>query len=211
MKRLSSTRQPFLIFVKLDFGMKIIQPSDYITTFWEGGSTKQLYNYPENSNFKLRDFGFRISLASVEVETSEFTNFQNFQRILIPLTGENIQLNFEKNDENTSELTVNPYEIVRFDGGWKTKSKGVYKDFNCIFSNHWIADVEVIENSTMKKEVTLLSNQWGLFFSVVGEFKVMDQLVKGHELGVVNQEEKKVRIESISNNGVLIVIRLKEK
>ena len=50
-----------------------ISRKDATTSNWSGGSTTEFYIYPPQSSYSQRDFAIRISSATVDVESSEFT------------------------------------------------------------------------------------------------------------------------------------------
>jgi uncharacterized protein len=108
--------------------MKHILNSEQIVSNWSGGSTKQIYIYPENASLAERDFDFRISSAKVDIESSNFTKFEGYQRILMVLQGE-LQINHE--GHHTRHLKT--FEQDTFSGSWETNSKGKVVDFNLIF------------------------------------------------------------------------------
>ena len=62
--------------------------SEHKTSSWSGGKTTELFIYPQNAIYSERDFDFRISTATVEVEESEFTLLPSYHRILFVLEGE---------------------------------------------------------------------------------------------------------------------------
>ena len=106
---------------------KFIQ-KNYTTSKWSGGTTTQLYIYPENTDFTSRQFDFRISTASIDVETSDFTSLKGFERKLLVLSGE-MEL---KHVEHHSKKLL-PFEQDFFLGEWQTKSRGKAVDFNVIY------------------------------------------------------------------------------
>ena len=59
---------------------QIVKKENQTTANWAGGTTTELFIYPENTSFVNRDFDFRISTATVEVEASTFTIFNNLNR-----------------------------------------------------------------------------------------------------------------------------------
>lgn len=69
--------------------MRIIHlhPEDFKTTRWSGGTTTELYLYPEDGDYARRDFKFRISSATVELEESDFTPLPGVERFITPLEG----------------------------------------------------------------------------------------------------------------------------
>ncbi len=69
--------------------MKIqhLTKKDYKTSTWSGGTTTELFLYPESGDYARRDFLFRISSATVDLEESDFTRLPGVQRYITPLQG----------------------------------------------------------------------------------------------------------------------------
>ena len=65
----------------------IYKDGDFKTTEWSGGSTTELFIYPPTSNYESRNFDFRISSATVEIEQSNFTKLPEISRQLMVLKG----------------------------------------------------------------------------------------------------------------------------
>lgn len=66
---------------------KIIKQEDFITSKWAGGETTQLHIYPEDAVFSDRDFLWRISSATFTSTESSFSDFNGYQRYILPLEG----------------------------------------------------------------------------------------------------------------------------
>lgn len=98
------------------------------STHWSGGTTTQLYIYPEKADFTSRQFDFRISTAVIDVETSDFTSLEGFERKLLVLNG---NLELEHAEYHSKKLA--PFEQDCFLGEWQTKSRGKAVDFNVIY------------------------------------------------------------------------------
>ena len=98
---------------------------DYITSIWSGGSTTQLFLWPPQGNYNERDFLFRISSATVETETSTFTELPGIGRYITPLQG---GLTLQHKGHHT--VTLQPLQIDSFSGNWQTTSIGKARDFN---------------------------------------------------------------------------------
>lgn len=111
---------------------EIVEPGRQATTAWAGGKTTELYIYPRDTLYADRQFGFRVSSATVELEQSEFTPLPGFTRHIMPLRG---QMRLEHEGHHTRALT--PYEVDVFDGGWRTLSRGKCTDFNLMFGSRW--------------------------------------------------------------------------
>lgn len=102
-----------------------LTPSDYITTKWSGGLTTQLGIAPASAVYADRDFLWRLSSATVEDAESDFTALPDYERLISTLEG-----TIELNHNGGEKLTLNPYEVHRFDGGDNTHSWGRCRDFN---------------------------------------------------------------------------------
>lgn len=101
-----------------------IAPEEYTASRWSGGTTTQIAIAPAGAVYAERDFLWRASSATVELETSDFTSLPDYERFLSTLRG-TIRLT---HGEETLEL--NPGSVHRFDGGAPTRSEGACTDFN---------------------------------------------------------------------------------
>ncbi|NME35571.1 HutD family protein, partial [Fusobacterium sp. FSA-380-WT-3A] len=93
--------------------IKILKEKDRVINNWSGGVTKQLYIYPEASTYQERNFKFRISIATTELENSTFTKLENTHRIISILDGR-----MELEHKNHHNITLEKYQIDRFEGDW---------------------------------------------------------------------------------------------
>jgi len=105
--------------------INIIQPDEMPTNVWAGGTTTQLYIHPSEASYARRDFDYRLSSATVEVEMSEFTKLPGFSRKLMILDG-SLQLIHE----NHHSVLLNKFDQDAFEGDWNTTSIGFCTDFN---------------------------------------------------------------------------------
>ena len=102
-----------------------ITPSDFVTSQWSGGATHQLAIAPAGAVYADRDFLWRISSATVDLEESVFTALPDYDRYIATLKG-----SIRVSHDGGEELTLVPYAIHRFDGGADTQSWGRCVDFN---------------------------------------------------------------------------------
>lgn len=109
--------------------MYILPASSQRTTNWTGGTTTQLFIYPQGASYAERNFLFRISTATIETETSTFTSLPGFQRILMILTG---ALVINHKDHYTKTLLA--FDTDSFDGAWETTAIGKVTDFNLMMA-----------------------------------------------------------------------------
>ncbi|MFT9077065.1 HutD family protein [Ethanoligenens sp.] len=100
-------------------------PEDCHVSVWSGGSTTELAIFPPDAIYAERNFQWRLSSATVEVERSVFTRLPGVRRWLMPLNG-----TVELHHGGNQPVRVRPYESDVFDGGEDTVSTGCCRDFN---------------------------------------------------------------------------------
>lgn len=98
---------------------------DYSVSKWMGGKTKELAIFPPGSKYLDRDFIWRLSSATVELEESDFSKLPDYDRVLMVMEGSAVLTYDGKKSIRLKEL-----EQDSFDGGAKTKSYGKITDFN---------------------------------------------------------------------------------
>lgn len=149
--------------------IQIVKAEQQTTTTWAGGTTTELFIYPENTTFANRDFDFRISTATVEVEESTFTIFKQLNRILMILEGE---LEINHIDRYTKKLQR--FDIDEFHGEWPTTAKGKVTDFNLIFNDSVKGSVEAIQvSNTCELEIqSSFSPDYTAIYVIEGKIEV---------------------------------------
>jgi hypothetical protein len=70
--------------------MKLIhlKPDNYIVSTWSGGTTTQIGIAPQGAVYADRNFMWRISSATVDLEVSDFTPLPDYDRLIATLEGE---------------------------------------------------------------------------------------------------------------------------
>lgn len=114
---------------------------------WSGGETTELFIWPAGSDYGRKDFDFRISTATVEVDESVFTPLPGIRRTLMVLTGK-----MRLEHENQHEKSLTEFGVDRFDGGWNTHSFGRCIDFNVMTRNGAQVELEGI-SLTQNEEI----------------------------------------------------------
>ena len=104
---------------------KHLRAADYAAARWSGGTTTQLAIAPEGADYGARDFLWRVSSATVELEQSDFTALPDYRRLIAALEGE-IRLRHNGGEE----LRLSPFQVHAFDGADETRSFGRCRDFN---------------------------------------------------------------------------------
>lgn len=124
---------------------QIISLKDAPASSWAGGSTHQLYIYPQGAEYKRQDFGYRISVAVCEIASSAYTNLPGVERHLLMLKGSAVIRH-----EGQAAVVLHPYEgIDTFDGGVPTVAEGKVTDFNLMTANGWQGKLEVIDSASL--------------------------------------------------------------
>ncbi|MFZ5352831.1 MAG: HutD family protein [Bacillota bacterium] len=134
--------------------LNIIRKQQLRTKSWSGGTTTQLAIHPADSEYEKRNFTWRLSTAVIEVEESQFTDLPGYKRILMILDGE-----LDLVHENRYSKHLQAGEKDSFGGDWKTRSYGMAKDFNLIFSDLCEGDIDYyIFSQSEKKHIKFESN-----------------------------------------------------
>lgn len=140
--------------------VSILTSSKFRPTNWSGGSTTELFISPLTAVYKKLDFNFRLSTATVEVETSVFTPLEAVSRTLMVLEG---KMKLVHEGHHTSELTKN--QVDRFEGSWKTTSFGTCTDFNLMTRGHTKGDqVGFVVKQDQHRDY-VLKDAWDWFFA----------------------------------------------
>jgi environmental stress-induced protein Ves len=119
--------------------MQIRKQKDYTKIDWGGGSSTEIFIYPEGANYKELNFDFRLSTATVEAEYSVFSQLPSVSRKLLLLQGE-----FELVHEGHHSSRLTPGNVDTFEGDWKTESFGTGVDFNLMMRNGVQGDVSLL-------------------------------------------------------------------
>lgn len=122
------------------YSVKIVKKELQKASEWSGGITTELFIYPENSDYKKRNFLWRLSSATVNLEESTFTHLREVQRLIMVLEG---KMKLEHEGHHTIDL--NPFEQDSFSGDWTTKSYGKVRDFNLMMKEGCKGKIEAID------------------------------------------------------------------
>ena len=118
--------------------MRIIRSKEYKITSWSGGTTTEIYLYPEDGNYSRKQFFYRISTATIETLESVFTVLPGVERVIVPLENKMILRHEEE------EVVLSPYEPYRFSGERNTRSRGINRDFNLMMNHGKRGNVEIL-------------------------------------------------------------------
>jgi len=151
----------------MGYKIEIITKDKIKTSNWSGGTTNEIYIYPENSNYKSLDFSWRISSATVDLEHSTFTSLPNIYRYITTLEG-SMDL-----CHNKGPLThLEPFEIHGFSGDFNTESFGKVIDFNLMLGpgcDGVMDTLKLTDDSSLKLKLNSRKNKYSchnyIFFS----------------------------------------------
>ena len=121
---------------------------NYSVSEWSGGKTKELAIYPPKCRYADRDFIFRLSSATVELDESDFTALPDYNRVLMVLKGSVVLTYDGKRSVHLDEL-----EQDSFDGGWTTKSFGRITDYNLMVRKGCDGKVDILRPAMDATEV----------------------------------------------------------
>lgn len=138
--------------------MKIHAFQHASTIAWSGGTTTELLIFPKGSLYAERTFGFRISTATIEVESSDFTSLPQYNRLLTVLEG-----NLEIIHEGRYMRRLSRFENDAFHGSWKTSSRGKARDLNVIYSDAFRLDFSHINTGEEPRTISPGSGTTFLF------------------------------------------------
>ncbi len=181
--------------------MKIIPFESLKTAEWSGGSTTQLFIYPEKSSYKNMDFDFRISTATIEIPTSKFTSLPGVKRTLMVLEG-----TLELEHKGHHSTILEKFEKDSFDGDWETTSGGEAEDFNLMIRNPELTGFVRHIQISKKKTITLTTGKHGFIFIYKGSIGLNESEALTSGDSIYFEAGDEVSITGISNAILIYVI-----
>lgn len=149
-------------------GLSIIKSDSFITSKWSGGTTTELFIFPQTSNYQHRDFLFRLSTASVEVDSSTFTSLPGISRQIMILSG---GIAISHKGKYTKQL--NKFDVDEFAGDWETTSVGICTDFNLMTKGATRGNLRALQIEKEKRiNLKISANpDWLFIYIFSGEVK----------------------------------------
>lgn len=173
--------------------IKIIKKENLSTSKWSGGTTTQLYIYPENELYENRNFKFRISSAKVNTEESTFTKLPKIKRKILILDGK-----LKLVHENHHSTILEKFDQDTFYGHWNTKSFGKVTDFNLMLNENTDGIIEYInlenEKTIPYEKSKSYENLTEVFYIVKGKINIsMDdqcELLEAGDVAIIKNSNK---------------------
>lgn len=159
-----------------DNNIRIIRKNDSVVSTWSGGTTTQLYIYPESAVYAERNFRWRLSSAKVDVEESVFTSLPGIARILMIIEGE---VFIEHQGHHST--TLKAFEKDSFSGGWTTRCVGKATDFNLMTAEGCSGSMEafsIASGETKEVDLNCSVHNIGQFSAVTDAFYVIGGTVE---------------------------------
>lgn len=146
---------------------KIIPHSEIATTRWSGGTTTQLAIWPENASYAGRNFLWRVSSATIEDEESEFTQLNDYMRILMVLDG---ALTLTHGPGHS--VPLGRFDQTRFPGSAPTRSRGRATDFNLMMQVGQNGFVEALHIGRYDNTAITVQSESEIFYVYCGDITV---------------------------------------
>lgn len=184
---------------------RIIRKENFTPKPWSGGTTTELYIYPENAIFKDLNFDFRISIATVEIDKSIFTSLPGVSRTLMVLEGSALLEHKQHHSNNLSE-----FEQDKFEGGWNTICTGVLKDFNLMTTKDTKGTVEHLRKSKGERLNVNTSSNTEMYYVYHGEIEFQNDALNTGDLLILHPEIGDLSSQSIQikNDAILIHVSI---
>ncbi len=148
--------------------VQLIPASSLLETPWKngGGSSRQIAIYPEKSSLENSDFNWRLSTAEVK-GSGVFSMFQDFERLLTIVKGEELVLEFAD-----LRKSLKPGVVVKFHGEEEISvylPKGPVTDLGLIYDpDQSITKMTVIDLNSKPRSFSLTAPKV-FFFCVEGD------------------------------------------
>lgn len=178
--------------------VSIKKKGDFQTSLWSGGSTTQLYIYPEDGDYKQGNFQCRISSATVETERSDFTKLPGVKRYLSIFSG---HLDMVHGEEQ--KVSLEPFQVDCFDGGVPTVSYGKVVDFNLMLKHGAKGQMETLQLKPNEGAVLVPKEEENLLVIYVasGEITIEQEQIKTQELFVCKEWRNQIEIKNKGSQG----------
>jgi len=180
---------------------QLIKANQFVKSPWSGGDTTEFVIYPKTAKYEFRDFSFRLSTATVEVEESTFTSLPGITRTLMVLEGE-MMLSHESHHIKK----LGRFDSDYFKGDWKTKSKGKCTDFNLMTMGDTHGTVE----SLFIKKDQIYDFSFSeivkhlVIYTYSGQFMIDDAIIETGDVIVVENPNGSFEIQGVEKCDLII-------
>lgn len=169
---------------------------------WQGGSTRQLFVYPEGKTIIEEDCDFEITSSTMDFTHTEYNIFKGCDRLLMIIDGETTLYH----DEGKS-IKLKKYETYNFSGETKTYSQGTGTDYEIICKKgnkgHIMAygETDISRLKLLEKDAAYDFVHGGFFCQGLGFTIVIEkedfELKQGDFLWVIANENVPLKIKDL--------------
>lgn len=152
--------------------MKITRLEDLTPAEWSGGKTWELLILPKGTSLSERNFNYRLSSASIEVDHSRFTSYPGFERDLVSLANP-ITLHIFGRPQR-----LQPGKVIHFYGSDSVDAEGKTQDLNLIKRSGLPGKLEMIKGSISGPALVYDPKQMALIELETGEVSSFEAAVK---------------------------------
>ncbi len=170
--------------------MKILHltEKDYKTSTWSGGTTTELFIWPQGASYAAREFTFRISSATVDLEESDFTTLPGVERYITPLSG-----GFTLTHPGKPPAVLGPLAApYHFSGVEQTHCAGKATDFNLMLKG-------VAGEMTLEVGIAPVKSGFNGFYATKNTIFFLDghayPMQQGEMLVVFAETDTEIRLE----------------
>lgn len=188
--------------------IRITRKEEQITTKWAGGTTTQLYIYPETSTYSDRNFKIRVSTALVQQSPSVFTLLNDVNRVIMVLEGELTLI-----CKGREPVILSKFDTYCFDGGIETSSTGTGKDFNLMLKGQREGSLSRFELKAASETEFKLDKGESLGFYLLNNFVSIyynEEWIELYSGDFVFMEENSVRIRlRVKKAAEMVLVRIR--
>lgn len=113
---------------------------------WQGGSTRQLFVYPEGKTIIEEDCDFEITSSTMDFTHTEYNIFKGCDRLLMIIDGETTLSHHDGKSVNLKK-----YQHYSFSGEIKTYSHGMGIDYEIIYKKGNWGEVKAYDEMDISK------------------------------------------------------------
>lgn len=126
--------------------IRLIKKEEVVSSRWSGGETREYAIYPQGAQYADRDFGFRISSATIEAIPSVFTQFKGYRRYLAMLDG-NLEIIYNGENQHYKQ-----HELFTFPSTASITSFTQGTDFNLMLHEQLVDEVVEVRHQPFQTE-----------------------------------------------------------
>lgn len=176
-------------------GIRCIRKDDTVLNQWSGGTTRELFIFPQESSYEARDFQFRLSIATVETDRSNFTSLEGVNRTTLILEGEIIL-----HHEGHYVKRLRALESDSYNGEWESWSEGQCSDFNLMMRGKITGSAVPITINKGERFVQEPSDFWMAYYLFKGAVTSENVPVFEQEDLLILEEGKMVQFTATADS-----------